>query len=309
MVEALGGPSGLRLINQVDVETYLVGMGEVQDPSWPLASLETQEIAARTYALRAMASGGEICDDTRCQVYLGVDGEYPAAQRAVSATAGTVLVSGGSLIDAVYSSNAAGYSASRLEGFGVDDAGYPYLRAAPYPSRDPVPWTVEVASADIVSRLGLTGRLTNLLVSTKGPSGRALTVTATAGGHTVSISGLAFAAAFGLRSTMIDAIRATTAASAPPPPLGAALQVLPDNAGNVAAVSSASAETTTTGLPLFFAGPSLGPPLGAGAAPVRRASLPVGLVILAVALLALVGAATIRTRSASSRLVLPTRRR
>ena len=49
-------------LNQVDVEHYLRGMGEVRDPSWPAAALRTQAVAARTYALRAMAAAGEFCD-------------------------------------------------------------------------------------------------------------------------------------------------------------------------------------------------------------------------------------------------------
>src|SRR5436190_876470 len=60
MMEATGlpGAGGLRLVNELDVESYLRGMGEVRDPSWPPASLRAQAIAARTYALRAMASSG-----------------------------------------------------------------------------------------------------------------------------------------------------------------------------------------------------------------------------------------------------------
>jgi hypothetical protein len=66
---ANGGP--LRLVDQLDVEQYLRGMGEVRDGSWPAASLQTQAISARTYALRAVQASAELCDDDRCQVYLG----------------------------------------------------------------------------------------------------------------------------------------------------------------------------------------------------------------------------------------------
>ena len=59
---ASGGP--LRLIDQLDVEDYLRGMGEVRYPSWPAASLRAQAIVARTYALRAMRASGE-CDAER----------------------------------------------------------------------------------------------------------------------------------------------------------------------------------------------------------------------------------------------------
>ncbi|MCU1450466.1 MAG: SpoIID/LytB domain, partial [Acidimicrobiales bacterium] len=64
----------LHLVNVIDVEQYLRGMGEVRNPSWPLASLKTQAIAARTYAMRS--AGGELCDYDRCQVYIGAAAEY-----------------------------------------------------------------------------------------------------------------------------------------------------------------------------------------------------------------------------------------
>ena len=89
MIEATPGGAALRLVNQVDIETYLKGMGEVRDPSWPQAALQVQAIAARTYALRAMTAAGTtgaICDDTHCQVYLGAQAEYAAMNKAVDSS-------------------------------------------------------------------------------------------------------------------------------------------------------------------------------------------------------------------------------
>ena len=291
MIEATADGGALRLINQVDVETYLVGMGEVRNPSWPLASLEAQEVAARTYALRAMAAGGELCDDTRCQVYLGTDAEYPAAQQAVTGSAGEVLMAGGSLADAVYSANAAGYSASPVEGFGTNGAGFPYLRPAPYPTSDPMRWTVRISTADVAAKFGLHGPLTNIAVTQKGPSGRAMVVTLTSGTTSTSVSGLTFAAGLGLRSTMIDAIRPEVAAVAPPPPTASILQVPPDMAAAIAAptVTPAPADSPVVAgapTPAFVAGPRA----------VRRTTegVPVALILLALAMLAVTGAAALR---------------
>lgn len=242
VIEAEGGTGSLRLVNQVDVETYLTGMGEVLDPGWPLAALETQEVAARTYALRAMAAGGEVCDDTRCQVYLGTAGEYPAAQEAVAATRGEVLYAGGGLADAVYSANAGGFSATPEEGFGFADGSYPYLRAAPYPTGDPLPWTVPVGTGEAGARLGMPGPLTGATVTSRGPSGRALTVTVTAGSASKVISGLDFAAALGLRSTLIQ-LHMSEAASAPPQLLSlSVLQVPPDQVRSLAGSAPAATE-------------------------------------------------------------------
>ena len=115
VVEATAGGGGLKLVNQVDVELYLQGMGEVLDASWPAASLQAQAIAARTYALRA---GGELCSTQQCQVYLGAQAEYGAMSAAVQATRGQVLTYGGALVEAVYSANDGGVSATPEEGFG-----------------------------------------------------------------------------------------------------------------------------------------------------------------------------------------------
>ncbi|CAN5783064.1 hypothetical protein BH20ACT1_BH20ACT1_09720 [soil metagenome] len=62
VVQAVAAGGDLRLVNEVDVEDYLRGMGEVLDSSWPRASLGAQAVAARTYALRAMDLCWELCD-------------------------------------------------------------------------------------------------------------------------------------------------------------------------------------------------------------------------------------------------------
>src|SRR5439155_5675460 len=141
--DASQGP--LRLVNQLDVQPYLEGMGEVRDPHWPSAGLRAQAVVARTYALRAMAAVGELCDDQRCQVYLGAQAECGAMNKAVNDTAGQVVVYRGQLASTVYSANAGGTSATPEEGFGTSSAAYPYLRAAGYLTKNPRPWTVKVA--------------------------------------------------------------------------------------------------------------------------------------------------------------------
>jgi SpoIID/LytB domain protein len=229
VIEAVADQGPLRLVNQLDVEDYLRGLGEVRDPSWPQASLRAQAIAARTYALRAMAKVGEICDDQRCQVYLGQQAAYPAMDRAVAATRGQVVVAGRGFAATVYSANGGGVSATPEEGFGTPNDRYPYLRAAPYPTADPRPWTVRVALRDVAARTGYPGALTDARVVRVGPSGRAVAVALTGTAGERVVGGIAFARALGLRSTFFG-LHVEVAADAPPPPAGsgAALQDLPD---------------------------------------------------------------------------------
>lgn len=232
VLEATATSGTLRIVNTVDVETYLKGMGEVRDPTWPPAALRAQAIAARTYALRAMAVGGEVCDTQRCQVYLGAQAEYGAMNRAVDDSREQVLVFNRSMISAVYSANGGGHSASRTEGFGVaEDASAPYLRAAPYPTQDPGPWTITVALTDVAARLGYAGAVSDVRVTRTGPSGRAIDVTLDGTAGPKVITGLAFDAGLGLRSTLFTLRLEAGAAPPPPPPAEeAVVQAPPDEA-------------------------------------------------------------------------------
>jgi SpoIID/LytB domain protein len=217
-----GGPSpSPRLVNHLDVEEYLRGMGEVLNASWPAASLRAQAIAARTYALRAMAGAGELCSDQRCQVYLGQQVEYPAMDQAVAESAGQVLTFDGRLASTVYSANGGGTSASREEGFGPaaigSDGDFGYLRPARYPTHDPLPWSVTVPLGAVADKLGYAGDLSSVAVTRAGPSGRALAVTVDGSRGPRTVSGVDFAAALALRSTLFR-LRLATADGVPPLP-------------------------------------------------------------------------------------------
>jgi len=201
-LEATMAPGGLRLVNVVDVETYLRGMGEVRDASWPAAGLQTQAVAARTYALRAMDKVGEICDDDRCQVYLGAQAEYPEMDRAVADTAGQVLSFNGELATAVYSANAGGYTATPQEGFGSLASARPYLQANRYATRDPMAWKVQAPLAEIGRRLAYPGRLTKVEVIHTGPSGRVLELALNGDAGPRAVPGVTAASRLGLRSNL-----------------------------------------------------------------------------------------------------------
>jgi SpoIID/LytB domain protein len=242
-------------VNELDVEQYLRGMGEVRDPAWPAASLRSQAIAARTYALRAMKASGEICDTQRCQVYLGQQAEYGAMDKAVTATAGRVLIYRGGFAAAVYSANGAGISASPHEGFGTPDANYPYLRAAAYETHSPDPWQVRVALADLARRVKYRGELSDVRVATTGPSGRptGVTLVGTAGDRTIPAYQLADV--LGLRSTKWKT-RIELGDAPPEPPALAAIQALPDAAAPVHATTSGEPRRPAASLKATSDGPS-----------------------------------------------------
>ena len=258
VIQAVVG-DGLRLVNHVDVEQYLRGMGEVRDPGWPAASLRAQAIAARTYALRAMGGGGELCDTQQCQVYLGAQVEYAAMDRAVTATSGQVVLFRKGLASTVYSSNGGGFSASPEEGFGTTSAGYPYLRPAPYPTNDPGPWSLTVSLRDVAARIGYRGRIGAVTTKTAGPSGRVLEVNVEGTGGVRTVTGIDFDRALGLRSTMFT-VRAgeSATAPAPPPPAEGPVQALPG--GEVPAAPGGLAVDTAAATGAGSAGPAAASP-------------------------------------------------
>lgn len=285
------GGNALRLVNHVDVEQYLRGMGEVRNPSWPPASLRAQAIAARTYALRAVAGGGELCDSQQCQVYLGAEAEYAAMDKAVTATKGQVLLFRRALASTVYSANGGGFSASTEEGFGTPGGAYPYLRPAKYPTNDPAPWTVTVAVRDVAARLGYRGKVSAVTTQSAGPSGRVLQVTIEGSGGARTVAGIDFDRALGLKSTMFSLKlgQAATPPPAPPPADAGAAQLLPGHPAAVpdgappgadAAAGAGSSSSASAGIAL------------AGAASDR----PVALAALAWLLLAGVAAAVVAMR-------------
>lgn len=202
-IEVLASPTGgIELINHVDVESYLRGMGEVLDPSWPPAALRAQTVAARTYALRATGADYDLCDDDRCQVYIGQGAEYPAMDRAVAESRGHVLLYDGILAATFYSANAGGVSATAEEGFGPGGASYPYLRSGPYQTADPDPWTERARLADVERRLAYPGRLSGAEISASGPSGRATEITLHGDAGAIAVDGRTFAFRMDLKSTL-----------------------------------------------------------------------------------------------------------
>lgn len=111
---------GMALVEETTVDDYLLGIREVPF-SWPSEALAAQVVAARTYLAwtleRGRAPNGrafnyDICATTACQVYSGVGGlDGPDGGRWVAAvrrTSGEVLMSGGSPVQALYSSTSDG---------------------------------------------------------------------------------------------------------------------------------------------------------------------------------------------------------
>lgn len=207
----------LDVINVVDLERYLDGVvGSEMDPTWPAAALEAQAIVARTYAVAHLGTREWLGYDLRAgeqdQAYKGLAAESPSVVGAVSATRGKILIDGGDVVHAYYSSCDGGYTS---DGDALDDP-QPYLEAArdPYCSGSPdESWSASVgagAFADAVrSRYGDVGNLTSVTPGARDASGRLREVTVNGTKGSIVIPATVFRALAGnhaVRSTLIDAI-------------------------------------------------------------------------------------------------------
>jgi len=224
------------VVNHVGIERYLRGVVPTEMPStWPVEALKAQAIAARSYALyRIHASGTfDVYDDTRSQVYLGRRAETTATNAAAAKTAGTVLLSGTSLVNAMFHSADGGWTENNENVFvgstglivagavsylrGSSDRapdGSSYDKASPYATWKTATYSASALSA-ILARDPRTnvGTLSSLDLSDRGVSGRLISVTLTGDLGTKTVSGNVFRTIFNaakptadpsLRGTLFD---------------------------------------------------------------------------------------------------------
>ena len=151
------GSGGVTVVNVLTLEEYLLGVvpSEVS-PQWRVDALRAQAVAARTYALYNMnayrSRGYDVTDDTRSQGYGGYSAEAAASSQAVSDTRGMVVTYGGKPIDALFHSNAGGYTENSENVWGT---ALPYLRGVPEPRSSVTgrAWTRTFTVSDFVRRL------------------------------------------------------------------------------------------------------------------------------------------------------------
>ena len=99
------------------LEEYALRIYEMPE-SWPMAALEAQAIAARSFALAYTNNGsGEICTSESCQVF-NSNPKTGAWAQAVKNTEGLVMTSGGNPIKAWYASTHGGYVFTSAEVWG-----------------------------------------------------------------------------------------------------------------------------------------------------------------------------------------------
>ena len=215
-------------VEEMDLGTYLVGVVRAEMPaSFHREALKAQAVAARTYTLYKIQSGGnhgdqaDICtDSTCCQAYIseeraranwgGNADDYEAkVETAVSETDGQAILYGGVPILAVFHSSSAGLTRAAGEVWMND---LPYLQAVESPEEtDRIPnyySRVEFTAADCKAKLlavfpeaDLSGPVSGWLKNAVTDSAGSVETVEVGG---VTVKGTQVRAALGLRSACFE---------------------------------------------------------------------------------------------------------
>jgi stage II sporulation protein D len=158
-VRSSGG--SVSAVNGLPLDTYLRGVVPSESPShWPLAALEAQAVAARSYAVAELRpdSWYDLLPSTSDQVYGGVRAERPRSDHAVYVTVGQVLTWDGQVARTYYSSSSGGRTEAVQDAW-PGSAPIPYLRSVPDPYDSYSPhhdWgPFDFTASQLAARLGL----------------------------------------------------------------------------------------------------------------------------------------------------------
>lgn len=215
LVRSGRAPGRVTVVNQLSMEDYLLGVvpreiGQIGDTL--IEAAKAQAVAARTYAVRYQgrreALGFDVFATVQDQVYGGVADEHPSISRAVRETAGEIMTYAGQPIEAYYHSTCSGRTVPIQEAW-PGESPVAYLAGAvdvdpatgqPFDTRSSrFRWTVRWDADSLASILSRTlpdslrrgassiGRITDVRVASRTPSGRVreLTVVTTTGTYAI----------------------------------------------------------------------------------------------------------------------------
>jgi stage II sporulation protein D len=195
----------IQLVNVVGLEAYLLGVVPGEMPKdWPLAALEAQAVAARTYAVGHIVRGKpfDLYSDWRSQVYYGVASEAAGPTQAVQETSAQILTYDGAPAQTFYFSSSGGKTISALDAFGLD---LPYLVSVDDPWDATSPnhaWTPQLlTAAQLAARFGLKNPVADVTYVAGAPGRPAVVRLTTADGQTTDQRLTDVRTRLGLKST------------------------------------------------------------------------------------------------------------
>ena len=196
----------LSIINYLKLEKYLKSVvGSEMPKEFPLAALQAQAIAARTYALKLLDKNKlfDLHSTQASQVYLGLESETDKINRAVRSTKSLALFYRNELIDAVFHSSAGG----RTENSGqVWKYQLPYLKSVVDYDQNSTKykWVNKFTSIELEDIFSDLGGLNGIQIIEKSNTNRALLIRLQGPKGNKNISGKSFRKKLQLLSTKFE---------------------------------------------------------------------------------------------------------
>jgi stage II sporulation protein D len=194
-------------VKRVALETYVRGVVAAEvSAGWPMAALQAQAVASRTYALTAHAGGSrfDVYSDTRSQMYLGKAAETPSTNAAVAATAGQIVTYAGRPAITYFYADSGGHTESVQYGF-PGSSPEPWLVGVsdPYDAGPLRRWRMSMSFAAAVRRLSglVKGAFRGIEVTRRGSSPRIVSAYVLGSKGRTAVSGAELAERLGLYST------------------------------------------------------------------------------------------------------------
>ncbi len=194
----------LTAINYVELDDYLYSVvGSEMPTSWPQAALQSQAVAARSYALYKRARNRNPLYDvdatTTFQVYKGIQQEHPNTLAAVQSTAQQVVTYNGEVIEAIFHSSSGGFTENAKDVWSSD---VPYLRGVEdYDQASPVyTWEKTFSLSEFGSKLGV-GTVSSVGTPQLTTLGRVANITIAGSSGSKTFKGRDVRSALDLRST------------------------------------------------------------------------------------------------------------
>ncbi len=194
---------------RAQLDEYVRGVVPSESPArWPIAELEAQAVAARSYALVELKPSAhyDLVPDTRNQVYGGMAAEHPRSNRAVEKTKGEILTYDGEVARTYYSSSSGGRTESSQDAW-PGSAPIPYLRSVPdrwdtySPNHDWGPYVY--STSQLAARLGLAGAVESARIQRNSSLRATSAWLRLSSGKAVNVGGEAIARSLGLRSHVV----------------------------------------------------------------------------------------------------------
>jgi stage II sporulation protein D len=204
--------NGVMTVNAVGLDDYVRGVVSAEMPSdWPAQALAAQAVAARTYAVTSKPTGADfdVYDNTRSQMYEGVNGETSAGDAAVAATSGEVVEYAGVPVVTYFFASSGGQTESDQNVFPIAPSAWLVGRPDPYDDAYNNPyhrWKVSFSLRAAQKRLGnlVDGSLIGIRVLQRGVSPRIIRAKVVGTRGAVIVTGLQLRTAFGTPSTWMS---------------------------------------------------------------------------------------------------------